>query len=210
MINELLENHLVKNIPMRLQQQIAFILEIDKLKKIMRRAPLLDKSRTENSAEHSWHLAMMVMVLAEYAEPGVNINRILRMLLIHDLVEIDAGDTFLYDESPKAHLKAERELKAAQRLYGLLPNDLGSELMTLWKEFEERKTADAKFAAGIDRLQPLLHNYFTGGGAWSTHGITANKVLSNKQVIQNASQSLWEFAQLLINDAVKREYLQKE
>lgn len=194
----------MKNATKRLQQQIEFILEIDKLKQVMRRTQLLDKSRTENDAEHSWHLAMLAMVLAEYADPEVNINRVISMLLIHDLVEIDAGDTFLYDESFTASLKAERELNAAERIYNLLPEDIKLKLMNLWKEFEERKTADAKFAAGLDRLQPLLHNYFTGGGAWAVHNVTAEKVMSKKHLIQEASEVLGKLAEDYISDAVNR------
>lgn len=188
----------MKNATKRLQQQIEFILEIDKLKQVMRRTPLLDKSRNENDAEHSWHLAMLAMILAEYASPEVNVNRVIRMLLIHDLVEIDAGDTFLYDESPAASLKDERELNAAKRIYGLLPDDLSLELMELWKEFEERKTEDAKFAAGLDRLQPLLHNYFTGGGAWASHNVSADKVIAKKYLIEEASQILGSLAEEFI------------
>lgn len=209
MIEKFFEYPPMKNTTKRLKQQIEFILEIDQLKKIMRRTLLIDSSRTENDAEHSWHLALLAMVLAEYASPEVNINRVIRMLLIHDLVEIDAGDTFLYDVSPAASLKVERERNAAKRIYGLLPDDIRTELIGLWEEFEERKTADAKFAAGLDRLQPLLHNYFTNGSAWASHNITSDKVIAKKYLIEEASEVLGNLANDLIIDAVNRGDLKK-
>lgn len=210
MLKKIFECEPIINASKRLQQQIEFILELDKLKKIIRQTSLLDRSRNENDAEHSWHLAMMTMVLAEYANPEVNIGRVLRMLLIHDVVEIDAGDTFIYDESAAASLKLEREKNAAERIFGLLPNDLGLELKTLWEEFEERKTLDAKFAASMDRLQPLLHNYFTDGGAWAHHKITADKVLAKTKNIGEASQCLGDFAKSLILDAVEKGFLESK
>lgn len=207
MIKELLESDHTNNISTRLLQQIEFIAEIDNLKQILRRTFLLDKSRNENSAEHSWHLAIMAMVLVEYAGSDVDINRVLRMLLIHDLVEIDAGDTFLFDESVSADLKAEREQMAAERIFNLLPSDLAIELRALWEEFEARQTADAIFAASMDRLQPLLQNYFTKGGAWQQHGITVDKVLAKKYVLDAGSPELAKFADALIADAVDRGFL---
>jgi putative hydrolases of HD superfamily len=188
----------MKDMPQRLQRQIEFILEIDKLKQVMRRTRLLDESRTENDAEHSWHLAMMAMVLAEYADPDVNMNHVLRMVLIHDLVEIDAGDTFAYDESPMADSRVEREQVAAKRIYGLLPEDTGAELLALWEEFEEQS---------LDRLQPVLYNYFTGGGSWSHPDVTANKVRARQQVMGEASPPLWNLVEALLSDAVNRKIL---
>jgi putative hydrolase of HD superfamily len=188
----------------RLRQQMAFIIEIDKLKHIMRRNKLVDGSRQENDAEHSWHLAMMVMVLAEYAEAGIDTDRVLRMLLLHDLVEIDAGDTFLYDETSVADTKTAREQQAAARLYGLLPLDIATELKGLWEEFEERKTPEAKFAAAIDRIQPVLHNYLTQGGAWKEHQVSAAMVLKKISVVAEGSPVLGKLVDLLIADAVKQ------
>lgn len=193
----------------RLQQQIRFILEIDKLKLIMRRTSLLDQSRTENGAEHSWHLALMALIFSEYADSDVDIHRVTRMLLIHDLVEIDAGDTFLYDESEFAETQLERENVAAERIYGLLPSEMGLEFMSLWKEFEERKTPDAKFARSLDRLQPIFQNYFTCGSAWKKYGITANRVLNKNRVIGEGSSVLWELAKTLIKDAVSQGFLKE-
>ncbi len=209
MKTELFSSPPMNNLSQRLKQQIQFILELDKLKHIMRRTTLLDKSRPENDAEHSWHLAMIAVILAEYAGPEVNINRVIKMLLIHDLVEIDAGDTFLYDDVA-INTKADREHAAAQRLYAILPHDLGEELKSLWQEFEERKSQDAKFAAGLDRLQPLLHNYFTNGGAWSHPEVTATKVISKQRIIAEASQPLWEFAESLITDAIAQGFLRAD
>lgn len=200
-----MENELSK----RLQQQMKFILEIDKLKGINRQTPLIDQSRPENDAEHSWHIAMMTVIFAEYASPEVNIYRVVQMLLIHDVVEIDAGDTFLYDNSTLASSKSEREHKAALRIYGILPSDLQSQLMLLWQEFEERTTPDAKFAASLDRLQPLLQNYFTAGSTWKKHGITSKQVLAKNRVIEEGSKALWKLAEGLIKDAVDRGYLKE-
>lgn len=140
----------------KLHQQIEFLLEIDKLKQIFRQTYLLDETRKENDAEHSWHFAMFAVLLCDYANEKVDLLKVVKMALIHDLVEIDAGDTFLYDEVGHAD-KAEREEKAAERLFGLLPSDVGEELHMLWIEFEAKETAEAKFAGSIDRLQPFLH-----------------------------------------------------
>jgi putative hydrolase of HD superfamily len=186
---------------------IEFALELDKLKQVVRRTPLLDGSRTETVAEHCWQVALMAVVLGGHAGPAVRIDRVVRMLLIHDLVEIDAGDTFLYDEAAEQS-KHDRELRAAERIFGLLPADLRQELYALWQEFEQRQTPDALFAAGLDRLQPLLHNYFTGGGTWKHAGVTRDKVEARKRVIGDASPDLWAFGRALIADGVRRGFLQ--
>lgn len=185
---------------------IRFSLELDKLKQVVRRTPLLDGSRTETVAEHSWHVALMAVLLGQHAGPEVRIDRVVRMLLIHDLVEIDAGDTFLYDDAAEGS-KQDRELRAAERIFGMLPDDLRQELRALWEEFEQRQTPDALFAAGLDRLQPLLHNYFTGGGTWKHPEVTRDKVEARKRVIGDASPALWAFGQALIADGVRRGYL---
>lgn len=188
---------------------IEFALELDKLKQVVRRTPLLDGSRTETVAEHSWQVALMAVVLGRQAGPEVRIDRVVRMLLIHDLVEIDAGDTFLYDDAAEAS-KHDRELRAAERIFGLLPPDLRQELYALWQEFEQRQTPDARFAAGLDRLQPLLHNYFTGGGTWKHAGVTRDKVEARKRVIGDASADLWAFGRAMIADGVRRGFLREE
>ena len=174
----------------KLTQQIQFIIEIDKLKRVLRQTTLIDRSRQENSAEHSWHLAMMALVLAEYAPPGTNILHAVKLLLLHDLVEIDAGDTFCYNILGNQD-KAEREVQAANRLYGLLPNEQGRELKALWEEFEAQKTVEARFATALDRLQPLLHNQHTNGGTWQLYGITLDRVLQRVEPIQTGLPSLW-------------------
>jgi len=190
----------------RLARQIGFIIEIDKAKQVLRRTLLMDGSRLENDAEHSWHLAVMAILLAEYADGDVDLLRVLKMVLIHDLVEIDAGDTFVYDTEALA-TRCEREERAADRIFGLLPPDLGSDVRAIWEEFEEQATPEARFAAALDRLQPLLHNYQTEGGAWRRHGITSDRVRERNQHIAAGSPTLWEFARSLIDEAVRRGYM---
>ena len=190
----------------RFEKQIQFILEIDKLKSISRRTYLLNAERLENTAEHSWHLAMMAMLLAEHANEPVNVSRVVRMVLVHDIVEIDAGDTYYYD--PIGALdKADRERRAADRLFGLLPVDQGKELRDLWEEFEACQTPDSRFAAALDRFMPQLHNYHTKGKSWSEHGVTADRVLERNACIAEGSQKLWERAQSLLDDAVAKGFL---
>jgi len=196
-------------IPKKLHQQLQFILEMDKLKHVMRRSPLLDQSRTENDAEHSWHVATLALVLAEYAAPDVDIGRVISMLLLHDVVEIDAGDTFLYEESAFADAKEEREQRAAERIYGILPMDTHQRLKALWLEYEKCTSKEAKFAMALDRLQPILHNYFTGGGTWRSHDVTVQQVLSRQHVIEEGSAELGRFTRQLIDDALKKGYLKE-
>ncbi|BAY97776.1 HD superfamily hydrolase [Tolypothrix tenuis PCC 7101] len=190
----------------RLTQQIQFIIEIDRLKQILRQTLLIDGSRQENSAEHSWHLAIMAMTLAEYAPDGVDIFQAIKMLLIHDLVEIDAGDTFCYDVQANSS-KAEKELQAASRLFGILPSDIGSELRLLWDEFEAGETPTAKFAAALDRIQPLLHNQQTKGGTWRIHGIRRDQVMKRVAPVETGAPELWPFVLQLIEDSVSAGYL---
>ena len=187
----------------RLEQQIAFILEIDQLKSVLRRSYLLNENRRENSAEHSWHLAMMALVLAEYANAEVNQLRVLKMLLVHDIVEIDSGDTYVYDQAGN-DTKAEREQAAAKRIFGLLPEGHSAELAALWQEFEARETPEAKFAAALDRLMPLLHNYHTEGRSWREHGISEAQVLNLNSHMADGSETLWEYAEALIKNAATR------
>ncbi len=174
----------------RLAQQIAFLLEADKLKTVLRRTPLTDASRPENSAEHSWHLVLAAIVLAEQATVQVDLLRVLEMLTMHDLVEIDAGDTFAYDAD---HLgtKAERERTAADRIFALLPPDLGARLRGRWEEFEAHKTPEARFANALDRLQPLLQNACAGGGSWRDHEVTRAQVLHRMDPIRSTMPNLW-------------------
>ena len=192
----------------RFEQQIRFILEIDKLKTVFRRTYLLNADRFENTAEHSWHLAIMAILLAEHANEIVNVPRVIRMVLIHDIVEIDAGDTYYYDSVASLD-KAEREGQAADRLFGMLPSDQGTELRQLWDEFEACETPDARFAAALDRFIPQLHNYHTHGKSWNEHGVTADRVLERNACIAEGSIKLWECAQSLLKDAVAKGFLRR-
>ncbi|BAY43364.1 HD superfamily hydrolase [Scytonema sp. HK-05] len=190
----------------RLTQQIQFIIEIDQLKQVLRQTLLNDGSRRENSAEHSWHLAMMVIVLAEYAPQGVVLLNAIKMVLVHDLVEIDAGDTFCYDVQGNES-KAQREAQAALRLFGLLPADQASELRSLWEEFEAQETPTAKFAAALDRIQPLLHNQQNRGGTWLIHNITRDQVMKRMAPVETGAPELWLFVQQVVEDCVAAGYL---
>jgi putative hydrolase of HD superfamily len=191
----------------RFQRQIAFILEIDKLKSIIRRTYLVNIDRAENTAEHSWHLAIMAILLAEHANEPVDVAKVVKMVLIHDIVEIDAGDTYFYD-SAAALDKAEREHAAADRIFGMLPADQAGEMRELWEEFEAGRTAEARFALALDRFIPQLHNYHTGGRSWSEHGITVDRVLERNASMAEGSQKLWECARALLDDAVAKGFLQ--
>lgn len=190
----------------RLTQQIQFIIEIDKLKSILRQTLLIDTSRQENSAEHSWHIALMAMFLAEYAPHPIDVLRVIKMLLIHDIVEIDAGDTFCYDTQGN-YDKAEREESAATRLFGLLPDDQGTMLRVLWDEFEARQTPEAQFAAALDRIQPFLHNQQTQGGTWRLHGIRRSQVMHRMAPIQDGIPALWNWLEAAVDECVKAGYL---
>lgn len=185
----------------RLQQQVEFLVEIDKLKTVMRRTDLISADRRENDAEHSWHLAVAAMVLAEYANDPIDLSKVIKMVLIHDLVEIDAGDTYCYDVEG-AKDKEEREQRAADRLFAILPQDQGKEFRKLWAEFEEGATAEAKFAAALDRFQPVLHNLRTDGRSWSQHGIVRQQVAKRIAPIADGSARLWHYISRLIAEAV--------
>jgi putative hydrolase of HD superfamily len=191
----------------RLQRQITFILEADKLKQILRQTPITEKSRQENSAEHSWHIALMAILLLEYAkDPQIDALQIVKMLLIHDLVEIDAGDTFCYDDQARQdqHL---RELKAAKRIFNLLPADQAAEMQALWDEYETRQTINAQYANALDRLQPILLNFFTDGDAWQRHDVKQHQVVARNRWIREGAPQLWVYAKGLIDDAVERGFL---
>jgi len=191
----------------RLESQVRFILEVDKLKEVFRQTLCTQSRRAENDAEHSWHLCLAVLVLAEHAdEPRLDVLRVLKMLILHDLVEIDAGDTFAYDTARMAD-QHEREAKAADRIFGLLPGDQALEFRALWDEFEERKTPEAKFAAAIDRFQPVLLNTSTEGSAWNRHGVTAERVRARNGHIAEGSAALWEKTAAMIQDSVDAGHL---
>ena len=187
----------------RLPEQLRFIVEVDRLKSVLRRTWLIDGSRRENSAEHSWHLALMAMLLAEYAPAGVDTARVVRIVLVHDLVEIDAGDTFAYDVAGNAD-RAERESAAADRLFSLLPADQAAAFRALWDEFEEGETPEARFALALDRLQPLLQNVAANGGAWRSHGVTREQVTERMRPIRAVSAELWAFVESALADTWSR------
>jgi putative hydrolase of HD superfamily len=174
-----------------LEKQLGFLREIDRLKTVVRQSPLLDQSRKENSAEHSWHLAMYALILNEYASGAVNTGRVIQMLLLHDIVEIDVGDFPIHGGS-SIEVQAEQECRAAARLFGLLPQPQGDEFLSLWQEFEHAETEDAKFAKALDRFQPLLINVYTGGGTWTENGVSLEQVLSRYgPVIKRGAPLLW-------------------
>lgn len=192
----------------RLAQQIRFIVEVDKLKEVFRQTLLTQSRRRENDAEHSWHLCLMVLVLAEHANsPGLDVLRVLKMLLIHDIVEIDAGDTFAYDTARVAG-QHEREARAADRIFGLLPADQAAEFRGLWDEFEARHTPEAKFAAAVDRFQPMLQNCLTEGAAWRQHGVTSDRVIARNRHIADGAAAIRDLAAQMISDAVAAGHLQ--
>jgi len=193
----------------RLQQQIRFILEADKLKQVFRRTLLTDASRLENAAEHSWQLAIMAMVLAEYHCPReLNLLRVLQMLLIHDLVEIDAGDVHFCDTAQRRK-QMEKEAKAADRLFNLLPHDQAQILFGLWQEFENQESEEAIFAHILDRLQPLLHGYVTEGRTWRENGVTRHHLLSIIESMKESAPEIHDHAAALIADAVAKGFLPK-
>ncbi|HWA08387.1 MAG TPA: HD domain-containing protein [Opitutaceae bacterium] len=191
----------------RLARQVEFIVEVDRLKDVFRQTVTTRSRRAENDAEHSWHLCLCVLVLSEHASaPRLDVLRVLRMLIIHDLVEIDAGDTFAYDTARMADQHA-REAVAADRIFGLLPPDQGREFRALWDEFEERKTPESRFAAAVDRFQPMLLNCRTAGAAWRRHGVTHDRVLARNAHVAEGSPPLWEYAVRMIQEAVDAGHL---
>jgi putative hydrolase of HD superfamily len=183
----------------RLTRQLAFVAEADRLKTVLRRTPLGDGSRRENSAEHSWHLAIAVLALAEHAG-ALDVGRVLELVAVHDLVEIDAGDTFAYDRNLDVHQsKAERERAAAARIFGLLPPDQGRRLHSLWEEFEAGATAEARFANAVDRVQALLQNLLAGGGSWIEYQVTRAEVLRRMAPIETTMPALWPWVMEVVD-----------
>ena len=194
--------------PENLLKQISFIKEIDKIKYIQRKTKLFNSDRPENDAEHSWHLAMMAIVLAEHADTPVDVLKVVKMVLIHDIVEIDAGDTFIYDNE-KSHSNTDNERIAAQRIFGLLPQDQALELIAIWEEFEAGLSNEAKFAKAMDRLEPLLQNTSNNGGTWKEFDVYYSKVYEKKKVVKEGSTTLWNYAENLLNESVVKGILKK-
>ncbi|MBV6646467.1 MAG: HD domain-containing protein [Cyclobacteriaceae bacterium] len=191
-----------------LLQQIEFIKEIDKLKYVFRQTSLLNSERRENDAEHSWHLAMMAIILVDHSNEPIDLLKVLKMLLIHDIVEIDAGDTFLYD-TQKDHVNTEEELAAAKRIFGLLPTKQDDELIQLWEEFEAGETPEAQFAKALDRLEPILQNHSNHGGTWKKFDVSYETVIDKKKGIGKGSKELWEYAKSLLEESVEKGDLKK-
>lgn len=192
----------------RLAQQVAFLLEIDKLKTIFRRTSLVHAQRFENDAEHSWHLALAAMILAEHADVVVDLGRVLQLVLVHDLVEIDAGDTYCYD-AEGAKDKARREELAARRIFGLLPRDQELEFRALWNEFEAGESPEARFANALDRFQPVLFNLVNQGRSWRENGIKRSQVDARVAPIARGSETLWQYLGTLLDGAVARGILEE-
>ena len=196
-------NPLPETIDARLREQLAFLIEADRLKTVLRQSPLAAADRRENDAEHSWHLALMVVILAEHADEQIDVGHTVQLVVVHDLVEIHAGDTPLYDTAMAAGQR-ERESAAADVLFSLLPADQGARVRALWEEFEAEQTPEARFAKAVDRLEPLLLNWMARGGTWRTPGVTADDSRARKAVIQNASASLWQAGRAMIDESERR------
>lgn len=190
-------------------KQVAFIKEIDKLKYIQRKTKLFNSDRHENDAEHSWHLAMMTIVLAEHSDKPIDVLKVLKMVLIHDIVEIDAGDIFIYDTT-KSHTNTAEELIAAKRIFGLLPEEQAAEFIAIWEEFEDGITDEAKFAKAMDRFEPLLQNTSNNGGTWAEFNVPYQTVYEKKKAIKNGSATIWNYAENLINESVEKGFLIKK
>lgn len=190
----------------RIKKQMNFIIEVDKLKNIFRQTYISDGSRRENDSEHSWHLALMAIVLAEHSNNVIDIIKVLKMVIIHDIVEIDAGDTFAYDK--RGHIdKYERESAAANRIFGILPEDQKNEMILLWKEFEDRQTNEAKFAAALDRIHPILLNYLSGGKTWMKYNISRMQVEERNGHTKEGSVNIWDYILKILDESVEKGYL---
>ncbi len=185
-----------------------FICELDKLKAVKRQITLpADDNRQENSAEHSWHVALMASVLSQYAQKPIDVTRVIRMILIHDIVEIDAGDMFAFNAQDDHDAQAEKELDAAKRIFGLLPTPLNNEMLNLWLEFEEAQTADAEFAKAMDRVLPVFQNMKDEGGSWKKHGIARNKIEKRNAHLKTSAPALWDYVMAQLDIAVERGWL---
>lgn len=187
----------------RFKQQLEFIVEIDKVKNIFRQTLLADGNRRENDAEHSWHIALMAVLLQEYLEEPVDVKRVMQMVLIHDLVEIDAGDTYAYD-AEGAKSKRAREEAAADRIFGMLPNDQEEEFRALWEEFEAYETPDAQYAHLLDNFQPMLLNHAAQGVSWKTHGVYKDQIYKRNERVEEISKDIWEYMQELIEENIQK------
>lgn len=196
-------------IVIKLENQVNFLVEVDKVKQVLRNTILMDKSRKENDAEHTWHMALAAITLQEYSnDPNVDILKVVKMALIHDIVEIDAGDISVYSIVDK-EAKALRERKAAERIFGLLPYEQSNYFFDLWNEFEEGVSSESRFAQALDSFMPILHNYRTQGMQWRALNVTSEMVLSRNKRIQYGSNKLWNYIESIVEDAVDKGYLMK-
>lgn len=193
----------------RFEQQMKFILEIDKVKNIFRQTYLADGNRKENDAEHSWHLAVMAFLLQEYAQEKVDVLKSIIMVLIHDLVEIDAGDTYAYDQEGMKS-KKDREIKAARRIFGLLPEDQGRQFYSLWEEFEAYESPEAKYAHMLDNFQPLMLNDALDGRSWREHQVKKSQIYQRNEKTKEGSQRIWEYMQTLIQKNIDEKNIRDE
>lgn len=191
----------------RFEQQMCFLVEIDQMKNVLRQTLLADGSRRESDAEHSWHLAMYAMLLSEYAPEPVDVSRVVRMVLVHDLIEIYAGDTFCYDKEGNQD-KAAREKAAADRLYALLPADQAAEYRALWEEFDRMDTPDSRFAAALDRIQPIINNYLTEGHTWKLGHVTSTQVYERMAPVKSGLPEAWKMVEWILHDSIEKGFLQ--
>ncbi len=193
----------------RFEKQLRFIFEVDKIKKIVRQTLLLDSSRQENDAEHSWHMSLAIFVLSEHSNfTNVDLAKAVKMALIHDIVEIDAGDTFAYDAKGYED-KAEREQKAAERIFGLLPDDQKKEYISVWNEFELGQSPEAKFVGAIDKFMPIMHNYLTNGQQWNKHHVSGQMVKKRNAPMKGGSLKLWNHVEKVVDEAVEKGIIEK-
>ena len=192
----------------KLKKQLNFLVEIDKMKSIFRCTVLIDKSRHENDAEHSWHFAMLALILEEYCSEKIDVNKVIKIALVHDLVEIYAGDTFAYDEVGKLD-KEKREIAAADKLFGSLDDEQGKYIRSLWDEFEDKKTIEAKFANVCDRLQPLIHNYLTDGHTWKEGDVKSSQVLERNEVVKEIAPELWKAVEGMVKISIDQGILKE-
>ena len=208
-IEQIFDFSAVKDFPKKLQQQMIFIAEVDKLKNIFRRTILTDSSRRENDAEHSWHLALMAIVLEEYAAEPVKLGRVLAMVTVHDLIEIYAGDTFAFDAAANQD-KAQREQAAAEKLFGMLDQEQGHKFRQLWEEFDAMNTADARFAASLDRIQPFMHNVLTEGHTWKLGSVTKEQVYRRMAPVKTGTPALWPWLESQVASAIEKGWIKEQ